>query len=195
MVVMFDIDGVLANFCAGLARLVYDTYGIHLPDHPQKVLSWDYDRIMLTPQQYQHVWKTINTSPDFWYRLPSLLTAYEWQHLANLCQRHSVYFVTARTGRHLEHQTQCWFEQAGILRANVIISKHKGEIAKAINAAYSLDDKAGNAVMISWMAPKCRSYLINRQYNDIDPEVIGSKVHRVETVLDFLRRTNDATRI
>jgi len=55
-----------------------------------------------------------------------------------------------------------------------------------VGATHALDDKAGNALAIQYMAPGTKSYLLDAPYNQFDHEVVGSKVIRVKTVDTFL---------
>lgn len=173
--VMFDVDGVLADFVGGYRRLQEK-----LGQKPTSGTRWDdyWDKA---------VWSYIKQSPSFWYELPLLATEEEMAAINDLQDQADVYFVTAKPGFNAHQQTCRWLEKHGIYRPTVILSQHKAEIAKALEAHYSIEDKAGNAIMIAYHAPKCRSYLLDNEYNRFDHNVIGKRVVRVGTVGEFVR--------
>lgn len=98
---------------------------------------------------------------------------------------HDVYFVTARPGLDVKRQTETWLRLQGIEDPTVVISSKKGEMAKAIGADFSIEDKAGNAVYVSYQSPG-KSYLVNRPYNQFSHEMLGSKVIRIKEIEQFL---------
>ena len=180
-VIQIDIDGVLAYFSYGF----YELCNVLPPKcgYPSKWDIWD----GISKKQSQDAWSKINQSCSFWRFLPLLCMPGEMRRIEQLSADNDVYFVTSRRpGINTKKQTIDWFLENGISWPTVILSSHKGEIATAIGANYSLDDKAGNAVMISYMSKKCKSFLITRPYNIFDNEVLGTKVNRVNSVSEFL---------
>lgn len=187
-VIVLDLDGVIVNFHGGFARRANDLFGAVCPTHPYHATHYDLSyKGNLTPGQADKVWESIWESRSFWIDLPSLLGEEETQEFADFVNSHTVYFVTQREGSHVENQTYDWLRINGIKRPCVVVTRYKGEVAKAINARYSLDDKAGNAIAISYIAPLCKSYLLDRPYNQFDHHVTGGRVMRVRTVCEFMQ--------
>ncbi len=173
MIVMFDVDGVLANFGKG-----YDALCRKLnkqppgPDAPWDA-KWDDD-----------VWREIKTSHTWWTELPAIPDSNAFFRIAIL--KGEIYFVTARPGIDVKRQTERWLMCRGIENPTVILSGKKGEIAAALGVDFSIEDKAGNAVYISYQSPATMSYLVDRPYNQFNPDMLGRKVVRIKEVEEFL---------
>ncbi len=173
MIVMFDVDGVLADFHQGYDDLCRKLKKPVLgPDAPWDT-KWDTD-----------VWREIKTSNVWWTELPSIPDSSAFFRIATL--NSEVYFVTARPGIDVKRQTERWLTWHGIENPTVILSSRKGEIAAALGANFSIEDKAGNAVYISYQSPATRSYLVDRPYNQFNPEMLGRKVVRIKEIEEFL---------
>ena len=185
---MFDVDGVLADFLTGFLTLANDILGrkVEVYGHRES-LTWN--ALGLSKHEEHVLWRSIRASRTFWYDLPLLLEAEaEIAAVAELGTFHSVYFVTARPGLAVATQTAHWLAyKIGVYRPNVIVSSRKGEIAHAIGADFCIDDKAGNAVAVSYLSPETRSFLLDRPYNQLDHAVIGGSVRRVKTVLEYIQ--------
>lgn len=177
MVVQFDIDGVLASFTSGFQKLA-DAMGKD-PTDPRVIGT--------TPDDGdQELWAVIRASETFWLTLPALVISSEFKRIGALAESEIVYFVTNRVGLKVKQQTEQWLSGYGVWHPTVIISASKGEAAKVLGADYAIDDKAGNAVAISYMSRSTRSYLLDRPRNQFDHNVLGNKVIRVKTVGAFL---------
>ena len=181
---MFDMDGVLADFVAGFTALAHDKFGYEQYG-TIKQPRWDFDHMQ--ERHVGEVWDEILNSYTFWSGLPSMMSGDDTLRLRDLCDRREVYFCTSRPGIRTREQTQCFLEQRGVENAAVIVlptHATKGEMAHALSAEYSIEDKAGNAVCISYMS-EATSYLIDRPYNQFNHEALGSKVRRVTTLEQY----------
>lgn len=171
---MFDIDGVLASFLDAY-RQVEVTFG----QTPTTEARWD-------AYWKTDVWAYIKRSEEFWLKVPPLATPEEFARIYDLSFENDLYFVTNRPGKAVKWQTERWLEMRGVRNPTVIISGKKGEMARALGAHFSIDDKAPNAVFTQYWSPETKSFLLDAPYNQFDPGVMGSKVIRVKTVNDFL---------
>jgi len=99
-----------------------------------------------------------------------------------------VYFLTNRFSNITPpgEQTVSWLKRHGISNPRVIVSSKKGEICSAVKADFSLEDNWGNACAIHWMAEGCRSFLIERRYNEKARDVIPQGITVVKKVDEFL---------
>lgn len=185
--VIFDIDGVLADYCEGftvLARSALANFNIPLtPTHVRE--RWDVVPGM-TKEMEQTVQDVIRHHPTFWESLETLATETEFQRIEEICGFLPVYFVTGRVGPHVERQTKTWLFRHGIGDPNVIVTHRKGEIAKALDATHMIDDKAGNVVFTQYFSPRTKAFLLDRLYNRFDSSVVGTKVARIATLADYL---------
>ena len=177
-VVMFDIDGVLADFTSGY-RGIEEKRGLPITTGD----SWD-------DYWAKEVWNEIKASPTFWMELtpvPELMANPAlWREMNRLNQ--DIWYVTSRPGIDVRRQTEYWLRSFGIRYPQVILSNHKGEIAKGLNATHSIEDKAGNAVIIKYLQPKCDSFLIHTPYNaNMDHAVIGRQVKRIYSVEEYVK--------
>ena len=187
MRVVLDIDGVLADFILGFTTLANRMFGTPVyTTLDQK--AWDsYEG--LTDAQYTQALEAAKVSPTFWQDLAPLASPEELAKLASAARAHDFYFVTNRFGVGAKAQTEAWLRRHGVSSQTVIVSGAKGEIAKAVRADVLLDDKAGNAVFTQYYSHATAVYLIDRPYNRFDPAVLGSKIVRVRTLLEFFERS------
>ena len=69
----------------------------------------------------------------------------------------------------------------------MIVSGKKGEVCRALDIHYSLEDKAANADCITWLTDnRTQSFILSRPYNYGVYAPHSSKVQRVDTVDQFL---------
>lgn len=183
--IMFDIDGVLADFIGGFTKCGQKAYP-DLPDantHTQ--VSWDFPHI--TSMQAANIWQHFHTSSSAWISLQPLIDAPTFKRIDALRVRHEVYFVSARAGVDAKQQTEWWLQWHGVMRPTVILTKRKGEFAKVIDVGYSIEDKLSNANCIAWFTDhSAQSYLIRRLYNASPISGLAKNVEYIETVEQYL---------
>jgi len=177
-VVMFDVDGVLANFIEGFKYTYRRVHGYVLPI-PYEDIRWD---DLGDPA----VWDVIKVSSGWWTLLRPIPESRVFKRINAMQNSHDVYFVTARPGLAVKQQTETWLRLQGIEDPAVILSSKKGETASVLGADFSVEDKAGNAVYISYQSPQTKSFIVDRPYNQFDPQMIGSKVVRIKEIEQFL---------
>ena len=177
-VVMFDVDGVLAWFTEAF-RAAYERVHQRKFEKPTEEIRWDdlWDA---------KVWEFIKSSPVWWALLKPIPERRVFKLINALQNTHDVYFVTARPGLSVKQQTESWLRLHGIEDPTVILSSKKGEMAKALSADWSIEDKAGNAVYIAYQSSGTKSFLVDRPYNQFDHEMLGSKVRRIKEIEEFL---------
>lgn len=186
-IIMFDLDGCLVDFIGGFTRRAAQLHpGVPVTlTHDQP--SWNGFPCMTKPM-IDRTWDSIKQDRSFWYNLHSLVGDHDAERIRCLGHDSDVYFVTARTGVYTKQQSELWLEANLVIkRPSVIISKKKGEVAKAIGAHYSIDDKASNASTVAWLTEdKTKSYLLDRQYNRVDPDFMASSVVRIASITEYL---------
>lgn len=179
--VMFDVDGVLADFTFAFTKEAgIEPYGV------AEQTDWSIPEV--SKELFNQTWKTVTTRPWWWARVPSAATKEDLDALRDLTMRpdFQVVFCTNREGTpNAQRQTRYWLGELGI-SGNVVLSKRKGDVAKAIDADYSIEDKPENVACIHWIADSkpCKSYVLDRPYNrDFK---FPSKVRRVYSVAEFI---------
>ena len=183
-IILFDVDGVLADFVYGFTALTGQAY----TTGEQK--EWDMlDR--LTPHQLESAWQKVNVSDTFWLSLPPLVSKETFYRINLLSKEHTIIFGTHRMGIKPQTQTNLWLVENGITNPNVVVTKRKGEFARVIDADFSIDDKVENANCIHWIADSkpCKSFLLDRHYNRIGKT---KGVTRIESVEKFLGEIDEA---
>jgi len=191
-VVMFDVDGVLADFVRGFRTLLRDELGcsVRVYGHAETD-TWDI--VDVPASVVAEGWTRVKTCDTFWYRLPPLVDSATFRRIDALAREANVYFVTNRPGPAASLQTVAWLEDRGVTSPQVIVTARKGDTAYGLGATHAIDDKAGNAVYISYHTDGAtRSYLVDRPYNRFDAQVLGSQVVRVPSVDAFLAAVEDA---
>ncbi len=183
--IVFDVDGCIADFVLGYTKEA-KKLGF-LKEEFNSDMMLEYDGFNITREQQDQVWEGIlQPYSIFWMTLRPLISRRIFEQINNLCVMHQVVFVTSRQGHNPQSDTTWWLRKYGITTPSVIITKRKGEIARALDADYSLEDKPENAAVIHWMADvkPCKSYIIDRPYNRVD--YLPKKIKRVKTVEEFL---------
>lgn len=177
MIVQFDVDGVLADFDLGYRLMYRERYGIM----KEKAQRWDESTDEAT-------WSDIKASPDFWSKLHPLASRADFRDINSLSHMGvSIYFVTARVGREPKRQTEEWLHVHGIDRPTVVVANRKAAFAEAAGTTHAIDDKFGNAYVVS-LIRGVKSYLLDAPYNRVDHSIVGGRVRRVDSVTGFMSK-------
>lgn len=194
MKIGIDLDGCLADFNTGFRQRCIDVTGVNhfddLPNgQPYFPLVWDWPAAVgYTSEQVTSIWASVRADRSFWYTLspyPDTVTL-----LARLRDRialgDEVYFVTDRKGIDAKLQTEAWLNSYGLPKPTVLLSPHKGLVARALQFNRYLDDKWENALSVAcidnWGTYRCQSYLLDRPWN----RGYNTYVHRIFSPLDVL---------
>lgn len=182
--IAFDLDGVLADFVHSFTYVAKSLGFLNYTTSSLEQTGWD--QFGLTPEQMSSVWSVILAERGWWNTLPPLIDKSTFWAIDKLKYNHQVVFVSARQGISPQHDTVRWLERHGIQNPSVIITKRKGEIARALDIDYNIEDKPENAAVIHWMADvrPCKSYIIDRPYNQVD--FLPKNIKRIKTVDEFL---------
>lgn len=124
-VVVFDIDGVLADFTWGFSGLLE---GKNRSQGTQP--TWQYEKA--SSFQVSQAWKYIDTSKTFWQGLPPIVTESEAHDVCELAKQFSVIYMTGREDRGNDTlgQTERWLRSMEMPKGEVIL---RGDKANAIH--------------------------------------------------------------
>ena len=186
--VVFDVDGVLANFTKSFTTLRYALYGVGPVLDKDEAATWDSCSRGASVENSK-TWDHIMQSPTFWQDMEPAFRVEEGHGLPGLVITSNLYFVTARAGLHVKRQTEWWLHKhLGIAYPTVVLTKYKGDFCKTVGANYCIDDKADNASAVAWITHgKTKSYLLDRPYNRYDETKIGSsKVIRAHSIAEYI---------
>lgn len=187
--IVFDIDGVLADFSFAFTTLKQKIFGTGKIISDLTQTSWDYTEIM-TPHQRTEVWHVLKETHSWWTTLLPLVPESIFVWIDNLTINHEVYFLTNRFS-HMNppgEQTITWLKKMGISDPRVIVSSRKGEIISAVKADFAIEDNWSNACAIHWMAEGCQTFLIKRGYNEEARKIIPKGIKVVHQVGEFLEQ-------
>lgn len=166
-----DIDGVLAAFYPAYEELTIrvsgeDRFGDKkYPNQLPKSWNWPEDQFGYSKATMAEVWNQIRASSSFWTMLQPMPEYDRYLDWLLEAQSHDIYYVTDRSGVYAKRQTEDWFDRHGIPFATVLISKHKGLIAKGLGLDLYIDDKGENIQDVERDSPKTVAILLNRPYN------------------------------
>jgi uncharacterized HAD superfamily protein len=179
--VLFDVDGVLADFILGFTTTAHNILGGISPITTHEQRSWNTFEGM-DAGKIDRTWEYIAKSYFWWNSLFPLIEKDTFSLINELSLRHHVVFCTARPvgSPSPQFQTAYWLRNMGLRIPNVILSSNKVGVAAAISADFAIEDNAANAASLALV---CQSFLLNRPYNQKD--LAG--VARIETIDEFLR--------
>lgn len=168
-----DIDGCLADFNKGFAKLLEQTANVKLPEVNQLWPDmWEWTEFLhghgVTTEHQLTSWRLVNDAEQhFWSMLDPYPEAVDIAETIQLLDNeHDIYFVTSRPGKGAKMQTECWLEELGVPHPTVLISHSKGYIAKGLELDVFVDDKPDNlhdVIKACGLGVKC--YLVNRPWN------------------------------
>lgn len=183
--VIFDVDGVLADFIQSFTEIANRRNPSIEIKRQVDQLHW-LEKEDFSGNDWFTVWDEIKLSLDFWSKLSPIANLEDFFRINTLSSSREVYFVTSRIGYNPKKQTEYWLRTQGVHNPTVVICNRKGEMARAVDAAWLIEDKAGNAVYTVYHSPNTKACLIDRPYNQFTHRTLGSKVTRFATVSDFL---------
>lgn len=193
-----DIDGVLARFDQGYARLLIRETGHFLDiENPNWPSEWHWDRTFLN----QHfdakeakkienkVWDEQIKPTTFWGTLgeyPGVLESMDRLRLATYAGV-DAYFITSRVGHLVKFYTEMWLGLHGVRNPTVLIAHNKGPVIQGLELDAFIDDKPENIRDAVQHRPKIRAYLVDRPYNR-DSEILKDWDHytRIEGIGEML---------
>lgn len=181
-ITVWDIDGVLADFCLAFSGLGNKYFGTPVISTYQHTV-WD-EFPGMTALMVDHCWEHVNKNPSFWGELTPLVGKQTFLDIDELSLTGRVYFATNR--KNGKYETERWLKGYGVTNPTVVLTPRKGEFARAVGATYLIDDKSGNSIYTAYHTPGCNSYILDRAYNRFDAGVIGSRVRRVTSVEQFI---------
>lgn len=179
--VIFDCDGVLADFVLAFTKEI----GAPVPWGTRENKSkWDFSDVF-TKQQIDDAWSRIRNDKHWWTYVPALEDEYVFSDIDSLQYDYHVLFVTARVGLNPQMQTQRWLWDHGVDDAHVVVTDKKGEIARAVDASYHVDDKPQNAACVHWMSEKTKSYFVEHDYRR-GGDWLPERIKRIKSVKEYI---------
>lgn len=184
-----DLDGVVASFSPAFRRISLEMFGLPDIDNPSYKANTDYDFADwgLTPDQVAAVFKRIELTKNFWESLGKMPGT---ELLNEYSRDYKVYFMTHRKeetyGRPVEVQSMRWISSNyDIPHPTVIVSGHKGSLAKTLELFAFIDDKPFMCEKVSAKSPTTKHmvFLRDNPYNQGEERFI-----RVPTLDAMLRR-------
>lgn len=143
-VVMWDIDGVLADFTYGFTYLL-EGKGRSGGTQP----TWNFD----APRgAVAAAWRVVDDSLYFWRNLLPLATWQERLAMQHLAQSADFLYVTGREdrGNNTRGQTIQWLYEGGFPQGTVVLDGDKRSVASGIvNLIGVIDDKPDNLLDLS----------------------------------------------
>ena len=218
--VAFDMDGTLADFRRAYAEIEERLFAapVALEQKPapeareqeqnedgaasegQPTSSPASKRRSVSADEHETVWRTIESTPDFWMTLKALEPgAVSRLYELTLAHNWEVFFVTQRprtAGRTVQLQTQHWLIEHGFPTPSVIpIAGGRGRAAAALRLDYLVDDTPQNCVDV--LADSYARAILLVDPDDAIAESSARRLgigtaHTVHEVLDLLVQATEA---
>lgn len=186
MRVMFDLDGVLADWILAFTALANQIQPGCIPVwQGDECPHWLGREHFTPPEMYDEAWRVLLDTPCWWETVPPLVSKDVFQRVNRLCMSQEVYFITDRhhnRGGALK-QTANWLTAQGISWPFVVLTGEKWEACRVLKIDFSLEDRWENALDITTNSPRTRSFLLDRLYNR---ERVGPRVKTVRDFVDFV---------
>ena len=185
-----DLDGVLANFNEGFARILEGVTGqpITLPKEGPEI--WDWPVLFAPPEHVNEAWSRLKHYDLFWRSLnamadPDIDDAFKLLEGA-ACDGDDLYFITSRVGRMVQYQSADWIKfYTGICYPSVLVCHRKPIAAIALELDAMIDDFPPNLALFDGTQTKC--YLVNRPWN----AGAEGRFERVNSCAEALQRIFD----
>lgn len=177
-----DMDGVCSDFTFSFLRLAKEL-GLHKGEingaagQPQFGFPFSVDP----------VWKMVDSIPNWWMTLPSLMSGEDVFWINEAIHHVGVTFLTARksgSGFPIETQTRLWLLSMGVQAEHPSVLVHanlndKGKICVDLGVTHFLDDKLENLVdmALNYVEVTCRAW----DYN------VDWKTPRVRSITEYIR--------
>lgn len=190
MILVIDVDGVLADFITAFTTLANEMFGTPVR-RPHEQLTWASFLLIedqpgigkpLTAAQRDAVWQALNADPLFLYRLEPLATEEELGRLGTTLGE--LYFVTSRVARAAKQQTEDWLARwvPGLVYPTVVRTSDKAAVARAVRADVAIDDSPEHVQALSAV---CTAVVRDWPYNRDVPATIP-RVASFGAFLDFV---------
>lgn len=115
-VVVFDLDGVLADFTKGFTDLAAEMGVVKKGWRTESQPEWHFNFYV------DKVWAEVDKQPDFWERLEPLVTLEDLSALESLEKVAHIVYMTARSGpENVGEQTKRWIKACGLPSGPVFV--------------------------------------------------------------------------
>ena len=116
---IFDVDGVLAEFCYDFTCLAADLRLVPYPWYGSEQATWRFDF------NVDKVWKEVDQTPEFWYNLPPLVSSEDLDAMHQATSDYNIFYITGRQGSDAAEQTVRWLKDCGFPQGSVFLSEPK----------------------------------------------------------------------
>lgn len=180
--IVFDIDGVLANFTRGFTRIAHALFGTPVGDatSQQNWMFEDFPELGLDKIQCDFangpIWNQVRTDPSFWEDLDPLNVSV----MRRINAIENKMFITNRVGIDPVRQSERFLERWGVENPLVILASKKAPVAAEYHCVAMLDDYYPNCTEVKDVLKSAFVCLHYAPYN---------KIHHA----DWLSRGGDIT--
>jgi hypothetical protein len=148
--IVFDIDGVLANFTRGFTRIAHVFFGTPVGDAPsqQNWMFEDFPELGLTKEHCDFnnglIWNEVRTNNMFWENLDPLNPSV----MLRINAIQNKMFITNRLGVDPLKQSEWFLKKWGIADPLVVLASKKAPVAAEYHCVAMLDDYYPNCTEV-----------------------------------------------
>ncbi len=194
-VVVFDIDGVLADFAYGFSSHAVSRGWMDRPNFNEEILTWNWHPDTLTKGQVNDLWREVDHSTIFWQNLPPLFPQHHIQQLHALKEEFDLefWYVTGRSegkDNQTRKQTLRWLWQYKLPDSeNLLMNNNKSQVLLQLSANHEIvsviEDNPKN-IQDLWLNGWPVVQMVY-PYNELASEDDIPRVHSLGEYINLLR--------
>jgi uncharacterized HAD superfamily protein len=184
-----DIDGVVADFLPAFLRCLEKKVG-NGPISLDSIVDMSFKRHPhLTLEMVEECMVTVSYDPDFWLKLPPLISSEEWRALDRLSREERLVFVTHRYERDtydINGITCEWLKRHGVSKPVVYFTQSvKSKLVEDRDIRLFVDDRHENCQDVAENT-RAKVLMPDRLYNRSFSHPKVTRIRNLKEIFDLL---------
>ena len=179
--VVFDLDGVLADFVYGFSTIANKLFDYPIIDNSQQQ-HWNWlVGNGYSKKEQDKIWRIVDATENWWETLPCLLDSEEKSFMKMISNRFDIIYCTNRQGDTVDSQTFRWLKTHSLPSGHIIVTKDKIKKLKFFKPAIRavIDDRP--SLLEEYHENNYRVFCRSWPYN----QDISKDIPRVASIREF----------